>query len=148
MSDDQIPVDQSADPEDEVGPVLRRYTLPDDKKLSWGRRTEAQKITLRWLVAALSVGASIYLLYLFGRFMRAMLHVAKQVGHNETFWLFDWHLVFLGSLMVIPATAIILVLAKHSFSDEENKSASLKDIPLAQLIEALIDGVKGIFKKD
>lgn len=152
LPSDELPVDQSDDP---IGP-LRPYSPEEDRKLSWGRRTESQRLVLRWLAALIGFASGIYLLVLFGVFICALLHVVKESGHiyargssHVVSWPFDWHLVFLGSLMVVPATLIILVLSKHAFSDGGGKdNSSIKDLPLIQLIEAVIDGLKSLFKKD
>lgn len=123
------------------------FKSPETETFEYQTKSERQKIWLRWAAAGAGLIAAFWLLCMFHRFLCALLHGAQEMGHANKSMSFDWHWVFLGSIMVIPATAIILVFCKYAFAEEKGDSPNLKDLPLAQLLEALIDGIKGLFKK-
>lgn len=118
---------------------------PSGEPLGFAYKTESerQKINLRRTSAWLAGIVSVWLMILFTLFVLSLLHAVAETGHLTQKVVLDWHIVFFGTLMVLPATVIVLIFAKYAFSEGEPEGGvSWKDIPLAGFLEALIDCFK------
>lgn len=130
-----------------------------------------QKRTLRWVLSIAAIIAASWLLALFSFFICTLIEVfaksriytlpqvaansgastkpSSVVVHQLTSGL-DWHVVLLGSLMVVPATAILLVMVRFVFQgvakENEQPSLSIRDLPAAGIAEEIMKSIGSAFK--
>lgn len=86
------------------------------------------------------------LLCLFWRYCIGFMHGAEKMAHKGQAINFDWHIILLAALMIVPATAVVLVLARSIFVGTAVKDDDAA-LPSVAVVREVAEAIKAVTTK-
>ena len=145
--DDKKDINPDLSDDATVAATAKPFREKEVVSFNFERAKGLQRLLLQVVLVLAVLCASFMLLREFKYFIISVRDVIKA-WRPGLLVPFDWHLLFLGTLMVIPATVLLLVVTKAVFSDgSEDKAGALDDVPIVKLLTELWDRLQSIWKR-